>query len=94
MLSCRGCRLSFSTYILQALKMFKEVEKHFADFDEDQFDFHSYCIRKMTLRAYVRLYCSSDEHRSYGNTSSCGVELLCLRQCMSISVLTNAAPQR
>ena len=38
----------------QALKMFKEVEKHFADFDEDQFDFHSYCIRKMTLRAYVR----------------------------------------
>jgi len=35
--------------------MFKEVEKHFADFDEDQFDFHSYCIRKMTLRAYVRL---------------------------------------
>ncbi len=34
--------------------MFKEVEKHFADFDEDQFDFHSYCIRKMTLRAYVR----------------------------------------
>ena len=43
--------------LIQALKMFKEVEKHFADFDEDQFDFHSYCIRKMTLRAYVRPQC-------------------------------------
>lgn len=26
-----------------------------ADFTEDQFDFHSYCIRKMTLRAYMGL---------------------------------------
>lgn len=25
------------------------------DFTEDQFDFHSYCIRKMTLRAYLGL---------------------------------------
>lgn len=29
------------------------MEKHFVDFIDDQFDFHSYCIRKMTLRAYV-----------------------------------------
>lgn len=29
------------------------VEKHFEDFHEDQFDFHSYCIRKVTLRSYV-----------------------------------------
>jgi len=27
--------------------------KHFDDFQEDQFDFHSYCLRKVTLRAYV-----------------------------------------
>ncbi len=52
---CWGPCLRLSASTLQALKMFKEVEKHFADFDEDQFDFHSYCIRKMTLRAYVRL---------------------------------------
>lgn len=26
--------------------------KHFEDIHEDQFDFHSYCIRKVTLRAY------------------------------------------
>lgn len=36
-----------------ALKKFAAVEKHFADFAEDQFDFHTYCIRKTTLRAYV-----------------------------------------
>ena len=29
------------------------VAKHFEDFQEDQFDFHSYCLRKVTLRAYV-----------------------------------------
>lgn len=29
------------------------VTKHFDDFQEDQFDFHSYCLRKVTLRAYV-----------------------------------------
>lgn len=29
------------------------VTKHFDDFQEDQFDFHSYCLRKVTLRAYI-----------------------------------------
>jgi peptide alpha-N-acetyltransferase len=29
------------------------VVKHFDDIHEDQFDFHSYCIRKVTLRAYT-----------------------------------------
>jgi peptide alpha-N-acetyltransferase len=29
------------------------VVKHFEDFHEDQFDFHSYCVRKVTLRAYT-----------------------------------------
>lgn len=31
------------------------VVKHFDDFHEDQFDFHSYCIRKVTLRAYTQV---------------------------------------
>ncbi|ETV95409.1 hypothetical protein H310_11284 [Aphanomyces invadans] len=38
-----------------ALKKFAAVEKHFNDFLDDQFDFHSYCMRKMTLRAYVQM---------------------------------------
>ncbi|AQK57735.1 tetratricopeptide repeat (TPR)-containing protein [Zea mays] len=39
----------------QALKNFLAVEKHYADMTEDQFDFFSYCLRKMTLRAYVSM---------------------------------------
>lgn len=31
------------------------VDKHFEDMVEDQFDFHTYCVRKMTLRAYLQL---------------------------------------
>ncbi|GJD10187.1 N-alpha-acetyltransferase 15, NatA auxiliary subunit [Galdieria sulphuraria] len=39
----------------KALKLFKAVERHFQDIIEDQFDFHSYCLRKATLRAYIRV---------------------------------------
>lgn len=39
----------------RALKKFVAVEKHFDDILEDQFDFHTYCLRKMTLRAYLSL---------------------------------------
>ncbi|VAH77576.1 unnamed protein product [Triticum turgidum subsp. durum] len=39
----------------RALKNFLAVEKHYTDMTEDQFDFHSYCLRKMTLRAYVSM---------------------------------------
>jgi hypothetical protein len=37
----------------RALKKFHQVEKHFADMTDDQFDFHTYCLRKMTLRSYI-----------------------------------------
>eukprot|EP00232_Nephroselmis_pyriformis_P011093 CAMPEP_0182873838 /NCGR_PEP_ID=MMETSP0034_2-20130328/12564_1 /TAXON_ID=156128 /ORGANISM="Nephroselmis pyriformis, Strain CCMP717" /LENGTH=757 /DNA_ID=CAMNT_0025006513 /DNA_START=71 /DNA_END=2340 /DNA_ORIENTATION=- len=39
----------------KALKKYLAVAKHFDDIEEDQFDFHSYCLRKMTLRAYVKM---------------------------------------
>lgn len=35
--------------------------KHFEDIHEDQFDFHSYCIRKVTLRAYCNVLEWEDE---------------------------------
>ena len=47
----------------QALKMLLAVVRHFGDFAEDQFDFHSYCVRKMTLRAYVAMLRMQDELR-------------------------------
>jgi len=37
----------------KSLKKYSSVVKHFEDWHEDQFDFHSYCIRKVTLRAYI-----------------------------------------
>mmetsp|Transcript_21228 Transcript_21228/g.50279 ORF Transcript_21228/g.50279 Transcript_21228/m.50279 type:complete len:845 (-) Transcript_21228:22-2556(-) len=44
----------------KALKKLTAVDKHFTDILEDQFDFHTYCLRKMTLRAYVALLRSED----------------------------------
>jgi len=39
----------------KALKKFGETFKHFSDIAEDQFDFHNYCLRKTTLKAYVAM---------------------------------------
>ncbi|KAJ8600941.1 hypothetical protein CTAYLR_005072 [Chrysophaeum taylorii] len=48
-----------------ALKKFVAVHKHFADFVDDQFDFHTYCVRKMTLRAYVSVLRFEDRIRGH-----------------------------
>lgn len=37
-----------------ALKRFYQVDKIVKDIYDDQLDFHSYCLRKMTLRAYLK----------------------------------------
>ena len=39
----------------RALKDYLYIHKHFSDIYEDQFDFHAYCLRKLTLRAYLAL---------------------------------------
>ncbi|XP_051888204.1 N-alpha-acetyltransferase 15, NatA auxiliary subunit a [Pristis pectinata] len=39
----------------ESLKKCHEIERHFAEITDDQFDFHTYCMRKMTLRSYVDL---------------------------------------
>ncbi|KAG0362245.1 N-alpha-acetyltransferase 16, NatA auxiliary subunit, partial [Gamsiella multidivaricata] len=49
----------------KALKRFHQIDKHFNDYTEDQFDFHTYCLRKMTLRAYVSLVKLEDQLRSH-----------------------------
>lgn len=59
-IECGKSQLRQKKYGL-ALKRFFAVEKHFNDFIEDQFDFHTYCIRKMTLRAYVQMLRLCDE---------------------------------
>ncbi|GMH70785.1 hypothetical protein TrST_g2608 [Triparma strigata] len=52
----------------RALKKYVSVEKHFEDFSEDQFDFHNYCVRRMTLQAYVDILRLEDhiwDHKFY-----------------------------
>ncbi|XP_052182414.1 N-terminal acetyltransferase A complex auxiliary subunit NAA15-like isoform X2 [Diospyros lotus] len=49
----------------RALKKFLAVEKHYADITEDQFDFHAYCLRKMTLRTYVEMLKFQDQLHSH-----------------------------
>ncbi|GLU22164.1 hypothetical protein SLE2022_382600 [Rubroshorea leprosula] len=66
----------------RALKKFLAVEKHYADITEDQFDFHSYCLRKMTLRAYVemlkfqdRLHSHAYFHKAAARATRCYLKL-------------------
>ncbi|KAG0031532.1 N-alpha-acetyltransferase 15, NatA auxiliary subunit [Podila clonocystis] len=49
----------------RALKRFHQIEKMFGDFADDQFDFHAYCPRKMTLRSYVKLLKLEDQLYSH-----------------------------
>ncbi|KAM3934345.1 N-alpha-acetyltransferase 16, NatA auxiliary subunit isoform 1-T1 [Leptodactylus fuscus] len=49
----------------EALKKCHEIERHFFEVTDDQFDFHTYCMRKMTLRAYVDLLRLEDVLRQH-----------------------------
>ncbi|XP_048773371.1 N-alpha-acetyltransferase 15, NatA auxiliary subunit-like isoform X2 [Ostrea edulis] len=48
-----------------ALKKCHEIDRHFTEIIEDQFDFHTYCMRKMTLRAYIGLLRLEDKLRNH-----------------------------
>ncbi|XP_054164071.1 N-alpha-acetyltransferase 15, NatA auxiliary subunit-like [Oppia nitens] len=49
----------------EALKRCIEIDRHFAEINEDQFDFHTYCMRKMTLRSYIELLRLEDVLKSH-----------------------------
>ncbi|KAI9324644.1 NMDA receptor-regulated protein 1-domain-containing protein [Zopfochytrium polystomum] len=48
-----------------ALKRFHQIEKHYADMTDDQFDFHNYNMRKLTIRAYLDLLKLEDKLRAH-----------------------------
>lgn len=48
-----------------ALKKCYEIDAFFSEVTEDQFDFHTYCMRKMTLRSYIKLLRMEDVLRSH-----------------------------
>lgn len=61
-----------------ALKKCHEIERHFAEIIEDQFDFHTYCMRKMTLRSYVGLLRLEDvlrRHPFYFKAAKCAIDV-------------------
>ena len=49
----------------ECLKKCAEIDRHFSEIIEDQFDFHTYCMRKMTLKAYVDLLRLENQLRSH-----------------------------
>ncbi|XP_073995748.1 N-alpha-acetyltransferase 15/16 [Rhodnius prolixus] len=62
----------------EALKKCHEIDRHFSAIIDDQFDFHTYCMRKMTLRSYVGLLRLEDvlrSHRFYQRAARCAIEV-------------------
>eukprot|EP00039_Didymoeca_costata_P007273 m.97972 g.97972 ORF g.97972 m.97972 type:complete len:837 (+) comp13620_c0_seq3:102-2612(+) len=49
----------------KALKKLHLIDSHFEQMIEDQFDFHTYCMRKMTLRAYTGLLNMEDNIKGH-----------------------------
>eukprot|EP00963_Diacronema_lutheri_P004222 scaffold319_cov362-Pavlova_lutheri.AAC.33 len=49
--------------IQEALNRFTVLRDFFEDFQEDQFDFHLYCLRKSTLRTYIEALRFIDDMR-------------------------------
>ncbi|KAK3573248.1 hypothetical protein QTP86_015767 [Hemibagrus guttatus] len=61
-----------------ALKKCHEIERHFVEITDDQFDFHTYCMRKMTLRSYVDLLKLEDVlrmHPFYDKAASTAIQI-------------------
>ncbi|KAL7063445.1 hypothetical protein AAHC03_0653 [Spirometra sp. Aus1] len=62
----------------EALKLCHEIDRHYSAVLEDQLDFHSYCLRKGTLRAYVETVRLEDrlrDHPAYFNAAALAIEI-------------------
>eukprot|EP01065_Artemidia_motanka_P052909 TRINITY_DN9670_c0_g1_i1.p1 TRINITY_DN9670_c0_g1~~TRINITY_DN9670_c0_g1_i1.p1 ORF type:complete len:719 (+),score=324.47 TRINITY_DN9670_c0_g1_i1:136-2292(+) len=51
--------------VLSATKRYLLIDKHFTDFSEDFFDFHSYCLRKFVMRAYLDMLRNADTAKGH-----------------------------
>ena len=52
----------------KAIRTWMDTRKHYQDMSEDEFDFNSYCLRKMTIRSYIEFMRLQDRitgHRFY-----------------------------
>ena len=48
-----------------ALKRYQALSFAFQEYEDDQYDFHTYCMRRMTLMAYIDLMRFEDQLRSH-----------------------------
>ncbi|ORX38583.1 NMDA receptor-regulated protein 1-domain-containing protein [Kockovaella imperatae] len=48
-----------------ALKRYQSLATTFQDYEDDQYDFHTYCLRRMTFSAYYSLMKYEDQLRSH-----------------------------
>lgn len=51
--------------LAMALKRYNDVDEHFTQYFVDEFDYHAYCLRKNTLRAYVQTIKYHDRVRDH-----------------------------
>ncbi|VDM59394.1 unnamed protein product [Angiostrongylus costaricensis] len=63
-LECARCFVAEGQYG-EALKKVHQIEQHFVGMIEDQYDFHTYCLRKVTLCSYVQLLRLEDVLRTH-----------------------------
>lgn len=62
----------------EALRKCHQIERNFNEIVEDQFDFHTYCMRKVTLCAYIKLLKLEDvlrSHRFYFEAARIAIEV-------------------
>ncbi|KRY92724.1 N-alpha-acetyltransferase 16, NatA auxiliary subunit [Trichinella pseudospiralis] len=61
----------------ESLKKCHEVERHFSDIIDDQYDFHNYCIRRVTICSYIQLLRLEDrlrEHQFFFRAAKCALK--------------------
>jgi peptide alpha-N-acetyltransferase len=61
-----------------ALKRYNDVLEHFTQYYNDEFDYHSYCLRKNTLRGYmntIKLHDRVRDHPFWFSAASKSIEL-------------------
>ncbi|BGO94951.1 hypothetical protein NBRC10512_000630 [Rhodotorula toruloides] len=64
----------------RALRRYHQILDIFQEVEEDQYDFHAYCMRKYTLNAYVELLRFEDklrDHPRFASAAKSAIEIYC-----------------
>ncbi|BGP27115.1 acetyltransferase [Rhodotorula toruloides] len=64
----------------RALRRYHQILDIFQEVEEDQYDFHAYCMRKYTLNAYVEMLRFEDklrDHPRFASAAKSAIEIYC-----------------